>query len=208
MDYFYDVLVNFQEENINYYEWLKTDNIQLIKKLPVILISREDFLNIYSHSIKIDKAFIDKIMDKTIINKDKYKNCLLMCDKSNTLILEFDSEGKEIKRSNLTYLDDEKVCDEVYGFKKTKLAYSLVNKITNNNNNRVLIQMKNSVLNILNNSLKQKDYSRIEYYYYEILDQKLTNIKKGFKQLIDYINNVNKAEEIIKIVNSFNIEIR
>ena len=45
MNYIYDVVLNFNKEFYEYFEWKKKDNIINIKKIPVFNVSNEIFLS-------------------------------------------------------------------------------------------------------------------------------------------------------------------
>jgi len=66
MNYIYDIVLNFNENAYNFYDWYKEDNIELYIKVPVFKIE-EDILKKISTSIfTVDKEFLSIIYNKTI----------------------------------------------------------------------------------------------------------------------------------------------
>ena len=43
MNYYYDVVLNFLEEPILFYEWAEQDSIEYIKKIPLYQVTTEVF---------------------------------------------------------------------------------------------------------------------------------------------------------------------
>ena len=65
MNYIYDILLNFQKEFYEFYEWNTSDEITHIRKIPLIRVSDKE-LNIFKEwSIRFEKDFIEKIYNKT-----------------------------------------------------------------------------------------------------------------------------------------------
>ena len=46
MNYYYDITLNFLENNYYFYEWNEFDDLEKVKKIPFFLISKEDFAKI------------------------------------------------------------------------------------------------------------------------------------------------------------------
>ena len=45
MDYYYDVLLNFQDNYYMFYEWDEDDTIEYVKKIPLIHVDSKTILN-------------------------------------------------------------------------------------------------------------------------------------------------------------------
>ena len=51
MNYYYDIVVNFQDTNYMFYDWNEKDNIEFIKKIPIFQVTTntlKDFIKLYS----------------------------------------------------------------------------------------------------------------------------------------------------------------
>ena len=74
MNYAYEVMTNFKNNLIDFFEWNNSDKIIMIKKIPIIKIETIDFKKLFSNNFSIKNEFLEKI---------KVKNrffCLLMDD--------------------------------------------------------------------------------------------------------------------------------
>ena len=48
MNYYYDIVVNFQDTNYMFYDWNEKDNIEFIKKIPIFQVTTntlKDFIS-------------------------------------------------------------------------------------------------------------------------------------------------------------------
>ena len=71
MHYYYDVLANFDECYLEFYEWEKNDPITMIKKVPFIRISNKDMMDFLTYKIKIKNSWLEKYMGKTTLKNRK-----------------------------------------------------------------------------------------------------------------------------------------
>ena len=55
MNYIYDVILNFQKEYYDFYEWNKNDNIYHMRKIPIIKINNKQFFEIKNNTIRFDE---------------------------------------------------------------------------------------------------------------------------------------------------------
>ena len=65
MTYIYDILLNFNEEYYDFFDWNKNDKILHIKKIPIYKISDKELIEILNNKIIFDKSFLEYICDKT-----------------------------------------------------------------------------------------------------------------------------------------------
>jgi hypothetical protein len=71
MKYIYDILLNFNEELYDYYEWKETDYIEYIKKIPIVRLSKKDYKKFKDYKIAINKEILDKLYNTTEVYMDK-----------------------------------------------------------------------------------------------------------------------------------------
>ena len=57
MHYYYDVLANFVENYLEFYEWEKNDPFTFIKKVPFIRINHKDMLEFLTHKNRIKNTW-------------------------------------------------------------------------------------------------------------------------------------------------------
>lgn len=175
MNYYYDIKLNFQEDNYYFFDWLKEDKLAFIKKIPLIKVNREEFLKIYTHHISISPNFLKVIKDKTILQNNQTINAILICDKNNTLAILFDKSGKEIKRSSLNFKDEESICEIIYTAKKIDLQYNILNVITPKETLRIVDKIKNTIIKDIEN-LKRTNIDKLKYYYFEYFNEECDDL--------------------------------
>ena len=92
MDYIYDIVLNFQNEYYDFYEWQPTDKIINIKRLPIYKISHKDYLNIKKNNITI------------VINTlPKPNKIFLVTSGIEVMGVLIDNHGKISKKSSLLF---------------------------------------------------------------------------------------------------------
>lgn len=64
MNYYYDVLLNFLDTNIYFYEWDNLDNIEYYKRVPLIQVNSKTLKDFINNNIVVEKEFLDTIKDK------------------------------------------------------------------------------------------------------------------------------------------------
>lgn len=71
MTYIYDVLLNFSdtERIVEFFEWNNNDSIDHIKRIPLIRISSKSLNDLINNNIVVEKEFLDKIKDLTLMYK-------------------------------------------------------------------------------------------------------------------------------------------
>ena len=72
MNYIYDVLCNFQNVYYDFYDWNKTDDILRIRKIPIIKVNDEVYLDLKNNNVKVSYDFLENIKNKTEVFKNKY----------------------------------------------------------------------------------------------------------------------------------------
>ena len=117
MIYTYDILLNWtKEERLkDFYEWDLEDDLEHIKKIPIIRISDTMLKDLLTSKIKIDKSFLPKIKLKTesyFHNEiDKIDYAVILTTTRKALALELDSEGNVTYKSNLLLDEEEEVLE-------------------------------------------------------------------------------------------------
>ena len=64
MTYIYNIKVNLKENLLNFYEWSKNDNISIIKKIPIYLVSNKDYINLLNMSVKLDEDALNNLVNR------------------------------------------------------------------------------------------------------------------------------------------------
>ena len=194
MNYIYDVLTNFNENYIDFFEWEKKDNYTHFKKIPIIKINNKDYNILFTNNIKLDIEILNKIKNKTDIyyNKNTHNNYyLLVTNGENILALMFNKEGISIKRSSL-YVDEElDILNTLRKIEYKTINYEIINKLKINNKTRNDLIIEEYIINELNKLSLNKDINKINYLYYECFNKYEQNTKKALNILIKSIENSN-----------------
>ena len=191
MNYIYDIVLNFNKEYYNFFEWNKKDNIINIKKIPLFMVSDNIFNNMKYDIVKVSSDFINMIKDKTYIysKKDNIISCLISNGKEVIGIM-FDTEGNVIKRSSLLLDEEEEVLDEVYDENVFNIDIVSVKKRKINEINRVQKDKSNYLLRYIK---KENNTLNLKYLYYDYFEEEEEDIVK-IKDRLNYeiTNNYNK----------------
>lgn len=209
MNYYYDIILNWNEEvAYDFYEWNDTDYLELIKKIPLFRIRHKSLIDIISNKIKVNSEFLELIKDRTIIsgknliNKVMYAS--LFTDGKNIIAIEFNSEGYSISYSKLLIDDELNVLEVSYDLRDYTLEYEIIEPLKLVVNLRQEEEAKRLIILELNNLYQKKDSAKLKYLYYEYKKNTKENIEEIYKELLntlkeDFDNNILKLYYIIKL---------
>lgn len=168
MTYIYDILLNFNEEYYDFYEWNRDDKISHIKKIPVFKIDDEDLRNIMFFDVKFDKIFLNTIRDKTEvflkheIRKNKYST--LLCGKEKIIGININENGKIIGRSDLLIDEYSEIVNVVYDYDSIHINYEIGDK---RNNNKFITRQEVEQNKFILKELNKFSLEELKYVYYE-----------------------------------------
>jgi len=207
MNYFYDVLINMNEDNVFcFYEWENYDPIELIKKIPLYRVSTQTLKDFYMFDIQVTQEFLNSILDKTILKNNKINKTLkyacLLCDTKNSIVVEFNEDGTIISRSNLLLDDEANVLEFIYSYKENKIEYQKKDLLVLN---KLLRQeeLVRKVINLeFNTMIENNDIAKLKYLFNEWFRNEEDNIieikKKIKKELSKDISS--KTKEIYDLI--------
>lgn len=193
MDYFYDILINMNEDDIyNFYEWENYDIIEYIKKIPLFRVSTKTLIDFYSNYVQINEEFLINLLDKTVTKNSKLNKTIkygcLLCDTKNVLVVEFNDCGEVISRSSLLLEDEANILEVIYNYKETNIRY--VN-LGNRNISQKLRQEKliKKVIKLeFNTLIDDNNQAKLKYLYNEWFgynEENLVKIRKNIKEELD-----------------------
>lgn len=165
MNYYYDLYLNFQENNTFFYDWEKDDTIEYYKKLPLFQVSTEVFEDILNNQIMVEKNFLDLIKTKTKSNN--YEYIALFGDKNSVIALEFDENGLNIDRSFLNLDDELNIIEIMYTVPTQKLIYREIKKVAYNESLRAEDRIKHIIKTEIESLNNKKEYFKLEYLFVE-----------------------------------------
>ncbi len=204
MYYYYDILLNFGNDNelYSFYEWEKDDALEFIKKIPLFRVSTETILDHLQYQIKYEKDIVELIKNKAVIKSSNstLENLMVISDNKNALALELDENGKVISRSNLLLNDEENLLEMLVAMNETNFNYKKGKKYKNRCELRQIEKIKRLIECEINTLYESKNYSKLRYLYYEWFNKSKTDIEKIY---FDMKNSLHKEcnENLQKIYN-------
>ena len=197
MTYVYDLVLNFNSELYEFYEWNKEDDIYHIKRINLIKIDSKTYNDILENEVIFNDDFL-----LTIFNKCEYFEnrkveeipyALLITDTLRVMGIMLDMYGNVIKYSSLLLDEEEDVLDISDRLGVLKLSYQIKRKKNSTNN---LTRYENNIIKYIKKDLnfcyKEKDLSKLKYLYYEYFNRQCNDIDKIYYCLISELDNVNE----------------
>lgn len=191
----YDILVNFNKNAYEFYEWNKEDLIEHIKSIECIKVSNNCLNDFINNDVKVNKNFLDTIYNKTELYGNKLiKNIEYACILYNDVqacAFEFDKDGW-IKFKSFLLFDEE---DDVISYSKKDITTNIDYKVLKyNKKNNFLTRKEIKTMNVINNYLDNiKNSEEIKYLYFECFDKKEDSISKAYDILKKSINHFDKT---------------
>lgn len=191
MNFIYDIVLNFNKDFYNFFEWNKNDNVINVKKIPIFLIDNDTFTSMKYDNVIVSKDFIDLIRDKTYTyTRSKLGISCLVSNNKEVIAVLFNDNGNLIKRSSLMLDEEEEVLDEIENDSLYKINIIKRRKVNIENVNRNIKEKKDFLIKYIN---EEKNDINLKYLYYDYFEKDENNIKTIKSDLIKEIkNNWNK----------------
>ena len=202
MNYIYDIVLCFNDYNldISFYEWNSSDKFTYIEKIPLYRITDIGMSEVNSHLIKVNRALLEKIKNKTICKNGIINYSVLVTDMNRVIGLKFDNDGLLIEKSNLLIDEEDVVIEEAGLLDLDIFNYELLDSFENELFlTRKEKSIKNSLLNEINYLYDRKKFDEINYLYYEVFNE-TKSIHKKYLDLVKIINEGNCIEELFEVV--------
>ena len=201
MIYTYDILLNWtKEERLKeFYEWALEDDLEHIKKMPIIRIRESLLKDLLTSKVKIDKSFLSKIKYKSesyFHNEiDVIDYAVIVTTEKKALALELDDEGIVIYKSSLLIDEEEEVLEIGEELVMVDIPYEV---ITKNKKVSYLTRKEEEEKKFLTKEIKKikqnKESSKLNYLYKEFFIDDV----ESFNDKLTILEN-----EISKDYNSF-----
>lgn len=189
MNYYYDVLLNFQDSYYMFYEWDELDNIEFVKKIPLFHVDSKTLNDMISKKLKFEKSFLEQIENKTKVKQNKYlKYALLISDDKNSLAIELNDEGLIISKSSLMLEDELNINEFIYSVNKTKIDYKVLENDLFYKEIRQETKIKKILKLEINDMYKNKKYSKLKYIYLEWFNELLESVDTMYKNMLNELN--------------------
>lgn len=189
MNYIYDIVLNFQNNYYQFFEWNRNDKIKNISKIAVYHIKDDDLINLTNNKIIVDTNFLETLKE----DNKKYKK--IMCLVSNTkqtIGLLFSTDGTLLKRSSLLFEEENEVNNFARNLPITQITYQKNESKTLNNTLRIEREKKDTLIKYITET---NDILTLKYLYYEYFKEECsdeTKIKTILLNILDEEWNPNK----------------
>lgn len=188
MIYTYDILLNWTKEDRlkEFFEWNLEDDLEHIKKMPIIRIRESMLKDLLTSKIKMSKEFLSKIKYKTESyfhnDIDVIDYAVIVTTLKKSLALELDNEGNVIYKSNLLLDEEEEVLEIGEELVIMDIDYKVVSK---NNKISYLTRKEEEEKKFLTKEIKKikanKEESKLNYLYKEFFATELNNFNDKLK---------------------------
>ena len=211
MIYTYDILLNWTkgERLKEFYEWTLEDDLEHIKKMPIIRIRESLLKDLLTSKVKIDKSFLSKIKYKSesyFHNEiDVIDYAFIVTTEKKSLALELDDEGNVMYKSSLLIDEEEEILEIGEDLVVMDISYEVISKT---NNISYLTRKEEEERRFLTKEIKKikqnKEKSKLNYLYKEFFiddvesfNDKLTILEKEISK--DYNSFHHKLYNLLKL---------
>lgn len=196
MNYYYDVLLNFQDVFYMFYEWDESDNIEFIKKIPLFHVDTQMISDAISNTIELNKNFLEQICDKTKLKQNKILNyACIISDGKNNIAIECNNNGLIINKSSLTIEDELNINEFIYTINKSKIDYKIISKCKSFKETRQELKIKKFLDLEIKDIYNKKNYSKLKYIYLEWFNEILDNNEVMYNNMLNKIKDKLSSRE-------------
>lgn len=204
MNYIYDILVNFNNDLYDFYEWNTDDNVTHIRKIPLFRVSTSILEQIKNFNLQFSSEFLKKIENRTekFTSRDveKISYAALFSDTNEVIALKLSESGNNIGISKLLIDESEDVLEVVLRCNEITLNLErLKPKKINNFKTRTQIEQINYLNKSLNKLVKNNEIEKLKYLYFDCFNEKQSSIEIIVESLKKAIN----EEQNLKIMYDF-----
>ena len=194
MNYIYDIVLNFLDDFVEFYEWSNDDTIVSIRKIRLYRISDKDYLNIKNNKVILSQEFMCNYE-----SVGKVSNICLVSNAREVMGIKFDDKGLVTSKSDMLFdeeldaLEIADICSVTTNVVDKILAYGNFNYMPRSKKKKVI-----EVNKYLDNLYLNHDISALKYLYYDIFEIDSNNIN----HIMDTLKNeeyYNKIYDIISI---------
>lgn len=207
MNYIYDILLNFDTNLYDFYDWNTTDDITHIRKVPVFKINNKTYRDIKYNKIKVEQNFVTKIKKRCEIFEDRQiiDEVSLFSNGKEAIAIKFENGINKYK--SLLLLDEEEEIIEAC----ERMDYSFINYEVIEKNRGFLFETKKEYekkiyLNEeINKLVLQKEEEKLKYIFFECFNKKEEDLFKIVEELKKNINNEkisNTLESLFKLISN------
>lgn len=191
MSFIYDILINFNKQLVDFYDWNLNDSIEHVRKIPLFRIDSKSLLDIRNSVVKIDSEFMSSIFNKTEVfhnhNVGKMSYCCLFCDGAYVLGVEFNQSGVSVAKSKLLLDEEMEVLDVCERMSEDNVSYEvLMDDVVYECVTRKEMKIRKYLFSEIK---KSHNLDKLKYLYFDCYGEQENNISVIVKRLKDSILN-------------------
>lgn len=200
MIYVYDIILNWSNNELyDFFEWELNDELENVKKMPLIKIDSNVLNKMFNCDFCIKKELLNRIDNATetyFTNKTGLiKYACIFTDSTRALAVKFDEDGNGILKSKLL-LDEEQ---EVLMLSSKLNKYDIeietcCSKKYLSFETRHEKEIRKVLLEEINNCYSNCNFDKLKYLYFECFDDEESDTDVAFNRLIESIDDgINKV---------------
>lgn len=192
MVYIYDILLNFNKDLIEYFEWEDTDSIKYVKKVALFKVENKVLFDMINKLIVFSEEFINNV-PKYEMNGMKDAGSVCLFTDGFMVIGVLIKEGKPVLFSRLLLDEESEVLDISSKMSVSNIEYSIKGERYFNKENltRKELLIKEKLSLEIDRLFEEKNYDKLLYLYYEYTNKEGNNIEYVYKFLKNSINDFN-----------------
>ncbi len=204
MNYIYDIILNFNEEFYDFYEWKNNDNVINVRKIPVLKVDENTYVSLRNNKVQVSMETIDLLKKNFSLYNEKIEGniiCLITNGMSAFGVM-FNNNGYLIKRSSMLFDEEEEVIDESENIKKVKIEFIKNEKQKSNNISRIVKEKQKFIKDYISSLDDELTLKYIYYDYFEKEENK-NNIKEILLSEInsEWNSKLSKLYDLTKLLN-------
>ena len=202
MNFYYDIALDFLENNYLFYDVAKTDKFWSIKKIPLFQVSSKTRQDFNLNKIQVDATFLKMIENKTVTATGKIKYAAILADKNSAEAYLFNDEGVVTHYSPLALVDEINLLEVIYTIKNIEINYEIKGKNKINTDLRQEKYLQTLIKEEIIKLYHQKNLLKLQFLYLEWFDILETNIDVIYNKMLAALNEKidAQAEKIGKII--------
>lgn len=204
MNYIYDIILNFNEEFYDFYEWKNNDNVINVRKIPVLKVDENTYISLKNNKVQVSMETIDSLKKNFSLYNEKIEGniiCLITNGMSAFGVM-FNNNGYLIKRSSMLFDEEEEVIDESENIKEVKIDFIKNEKQKSNNISRIVKEKQKFIKDYISSLDDELTLKYIYYDYFEKEENK-NNIKEILLSEInsEWNSKLSKLYDLTKLLN-------
>ena len=204
MNYIYDIILNFNEEFYDFYEWNNNDNVINVRKIPVLKVDENTYVSLRNNKVQVSMETIDSLKKNFSLYNEKIEGniiCLITNGMSAFGVM-FNNNGYLIKRSGMLFDEEEEVIDESENIKEVKIDFIKNEKQKSNNISRIVKEKQKFIKDYISSVDDELTLKYIYYDYFEKEEDK-NNIKEILLSEInsEWNSKLSKLYDLTKLLN-------